>query len=470
MIGAYATIEEIAAALAARAASSVEVMQMLLRRIAALDGELHAFAEVSAERALAQARAADERRAAGEGGPLLGVPLAVKDIFDVAGQWTRAGSLALDDRLAETSATAVARLESAGMVVLGRTEMVEFAYGGWGTNPVRGAPRNPWDRTVHRVAAGSSSGSAVAVAAGLVPAALGTDTGGSVRTPAAWCGIVGMKTSVGLIGRGGVVPLAPTHDTVGPMTRSVRDAALLLAAMSGPDARDDATIGAPLVDPLAGIEDGVRSLRFAVLPDADLAVVEAPVRSLYESTLTSYRRLGAEVAEMRLPQPVSDYLGPAGDIMSVEAYAHLGRYVERYPHRVDPVIAARIMRGKTISGPAYYTILRERREGQTAFMDALSGFDAMILPGSHMSPIALSDVDEDAPPNRFGRVVNYLDLASLAVPAGVTGAGLPGGVQIVVRKFGDALALRIGRALERDRGSSFARPPGFGEDLLLSEA
>lgn len=461
MIDAFASVEAMSEALASRAVSSVELTTIQLDRIARLDGELHAFAEVDRERTMQRAAIADARLARGETGSLLGVPLAIKDIFDHAGSRTRAGSLVLDERLPDRSANVVERLEAAGMVVLGRTHMVEFAYGGWGTNAVRGTPRNPWDRDLHRVPGGSSSGSAVAVAAGLAPAALGTDTGGSIRTPATWNGVVGLKTSVGLVGRGGVVPLAPTHDSVGPMTRTVRDAALMLAAMIGEDQRDAATIGAPEIDPLGQLEAGISGLRLGVLPDRDLDGTDSAVRRLYDVALADLVAIGAELAEVALPLSIAGYLASGGDIMSVESYALVGRYVERAPEKVDPVILARILRGKEISEPVYHNLLQTRLAAQASFAAAAAPVDAIVMPGSHLLPIPLAEVDEAVPPNRFGRLVNYLDLASLAVPIGLSPDGLPAGLQIAVRKFADPLALRIGRALERHRGGLFQPPPGY---------
>jgi aspartyl-tRNA(Asn)/glutamyl-tRNA(Gln) amidotransferase subunit A len=458
----FRSIEDTAFSLRRRAISSVELTQACLDRIDRLNAGLHAFTEIDADYALTQARKADAMRTSGTAGSaLLGIPLAIKDIFDHAGHRTRAGSDALDDRLPSRSANVVKRLEMAGMVIVGRTHMVEFAYGGWGTNPVQGAPRNPWGKDAHVVAGGSSSGSAVAVSAGLVAAALGTDTGGSIRTPAAWCGIVGLKTSVGLVGRGGVVPLCPTHDSVGPMTRSVRDAAIMLEAMAGDDRRDVATRFAPRVQPLDGIEDEIKGLRIGILPERDLDGVEPDIRQLHDRAIADYRALGAQFSEITLPLSIQEYLGSGGDIMSVESYALLGGYVDRPGTPVDPVIAGRIKRGDALTGPQYYQLLETRRQAQIAFADVAQDFDAFVMPGSHRTPVPLADVDEARPPNHFGRLVNYLDLASLSVPIGLTGGGLPAGLQIAVRKYDDALALRIGRALERERGGLFTPPPGF---------
>ncbi|MCG8509313.1 MAG: amidase, partial [Rhodospirillales bacterium] len=322
------------------------------------------------------------------------------------------------------------------MIVLGKTQMVEFAFGGWGTNPVKGTPWNPWDPEIQRVPGGSSSGSAVAVASGLAPAALGTDTGGSVRIPACWCGIVGLKTSQGLVSKAGVVPLCPTHDTVGPLAHSVRDAALLLDGMAGSDPQDETTLEAPVVSALADIESGIDGLRIGVLDEAELAAVTPEVRISFDAALGKMESLGAIVGRLELPRRIEDYMRDAGDIMSVESYAHLGRHVDRPDSVVDPVVAQRILRGHDISSTRYRELLEVRLSAQAELRARLDGLDAFVVPSCHQAPIPLDEVDEEAPPNIFGRFVNFLDLASLSVPIGFTPAGLPVGMQIVVRRFG----------------------------------
>ncbi|NIA69378.1 amidase [Pelagibius litoralis] len=453
-------MEALSAALAEERVTSEALVEVYFSRIEKLDTKLHGFVSVYPEQAMKEARASDAARVAGRAaGPLHGIPIAIKDIFDYAGHPTEAGSLALTDRKPAISATAVQRLEAAGMIVLGKTQMVEFAFGGWGTNPVKGTPWNPWDLETHRVPGGSSSGSAVAVAAGLAPAALGTDTGGSVRTPACWNGIVGMKTSSGLIGRGGVVPLCPTHDSVGPLTRSVRDAAVLLEVLAGFDPRDPATAEAPQIAPLAAIERDIDGFRLGVLGEDDLTSMEPAVRLLFDKALKDFEGLGARVEEIRLPLSIEEYLAGGGDIMSVESYKHLGHYAEPTNSPVDPVIRARILRGREISAPTYMELLETRRAAQADFLKRLDRLDALIVPGCHQVSIPVDQVDEDMPPNVFGRFVNFLDLASLSLPIGLTDAGLPAGMQVVVRRFDDPLALRIGRAFEKARGGLVQRPP-----------
>lgn len=459
---AFASLEKLSAMLGAREISSQELTRYFLDRIAAHNEELHAYCDVFETDALQQAAERDaERHSNARLGQLHGIPVAIKDIFDVAGCSTHAGSKALIDRHPENSAHAVARLEAAGMVVLGRTHMVEFAFGGWGTNPVMGAPKNPWDRHEHRVAGGSSSGSAVAVAASLAPTALGTDTGGSVRTPATWCGLIGLKTSYGLVGRGGVVPLCPTHDSIGFFSRSIRDAAMMLNALTGPDPRDEATRSAPEIDALAGIDDGISGFRIGRLPEADLVGVDPEIRMLHDKALDEFAKLGVQVVDVKLPLSISEYLQSGGEIMSYESYQELGRYVEAEDSLVDPVIRARIMAGRDIPEARYREVLQTRIAAQKAYAAHTDGFDAVVMPGCHQVAPRLTDVDEDAPPNLFGRVVNFLDLAALSLPVGQTKAGLPSGIQIMVRKFDDAKALRIGAALETARGGLVQVPPDF---------
>lgn len=448
----YATIRAMSGALGRRQISSVDLVTMHLERIASLDPHLHAFAEIDASRALSAAAFADTLRRNGEDYPLLGVPLAIKDNFDHAGAQTRAGSLALADRFPTQSAAAVARLERAGMIVAGRTHMVEFGYGGWGTNAVRGTPRNPHDRHTQRVPGGSSSGSAVAVAAGLVPAALGTDTGGSIRTPAAFCGVVGLKTSHGVVSTNGVVPLSPSLDTVGVLTRSVDDAALLFDAMIDPDAHDRHP---------AGIEGGLGGLTIGHLSDGDLAGTHPDILRHHDEALAELRRLGARTFAVALPLSVEAYLSKGGDIMSFESVPLLGAFVERGDVSVDPNVRERILRGRQIGADRYAALVDERRAAQAALVHTFAGIDAFIMPGSHLLPIPVADVDEAEPPNRFGRLVNYLDLACLAIPVGSTSQGLPVGLQIAVPKYADRLALRIGWALERERGGLFQQPRDY---------
>src|SRR6516164_9937275 len=233
----------LSAEIGARRLSPVDLVDALLARISAADGKLHASVEVYGEEARLAAEAADKAIRSGHAiGPLHGIPIALKDLVELEGRVATGGSAVWRDRRSAITATLAQKLMSAGMIVIGKTHTVEFAFGGWGTNQHLGAPWNPWDANVHHTPGGSSSGSSVAVAARMVPCAVGTDTGGSVRVPASWCGITGLKTTIGRVSTYGVLPLSPTLDTPGPLTRDAEDAALLLQAMHGADPRDPRTL------------------------------------------------------------------------------------------------------------------------------------------------------------------------------------------------------------------------------------
>src|SRR6266481_6554924 len=267
----YLTAHQLAADIAARRLSPVTIVEALLARIAAHDGKLHAFIDLYADDARLAAEAADMAIRSGHAvGPLHGVPIALKDLIDLEGRVTTGGSMVWRDRRSPVTATLARKLIAAGLIVLGKTHTVEFAMGGWGTNQHLGTPWNPWDLAVPRTPGGSSSGSGVSVAAGLAPWAIGTDTGGSVRLPASWCGLSGLKTTIGRVSTYGILPLAPSLDTPGPMARNVLDAALLYQVMPGPDPLDPRTLSAPQPQHVtAGLRRGVKGLRLARMPAAE---------------------------------------------------------------------------------------------------------------------------------------------------------------------------------------------------------
>ena len=276
-------LHALAAKLKSRSVSPVDIVAACLERIARLDPKLHAFVEVYETEARLAAEAADKAIRSGHAvGPLHGIPIALKDLVELEGRVATGGTAVWRDRRATRTATLAQKLISAGMIVIGKTHTVEFAFGGWGTNQHLGTPWNPWDAKTHRTPGGSSSGSGVAVAARMVPCALGTDTGGSVRVPAAWCGITGLKTTIGRISTYGVLPLSPTLDTPGPMTRSVEDAALLLQVMQGADPRDPRTLALRDADPMPTLRRGVKGLRLARMAPAERDGVAAEVLAAYD--------------------------------------------------------------------------------------------------------------------------------------------------------------------------------------------
>jgi aspartyl-tRNA(Asn)/glutamyl-tRNA(Gln) amidotransferase subunit A len=436
--------------IASRRLSPVDLVEALIQRIESTDGKLQAFIDTNFEPARLAAEGADKAIRAGHSvGPLHGIPVALKDLVELDGQVATGGSKAWRERRAARTATLATKMINAGMIVIGKTHTVEFALGGWGTNEHLGTPWNPWDLGTHRIPGGSSSGSGVAVAARQVPWAIGTDTGGSVRMPAAYCGITGLKTTIGRISTYGVLPLSPTLDTPGPITRSVEDAALLFDLLQGPDPRDPRTRGIAPSDPLSGLKRGIRGLRLARMPDAERAGVADEVLSAYDRSIEVLERLGAIIEPITLPCRFDDYAGVTFRIMVAEAYAHLGEVVENQSLTLDPAVRARVLSGAGISARDYLGALTAQAEAKQAFSAALAGFDALLTPTTETAAIPVADVDQSKAPARFTRFSNLLELCALAVPNGSTAGGLPTSLQIVCRGYDEATALRIGWAYEQ---------------------
>jgi aspartyl-tRNA(Asn)/glutamyl-tRNA(Gln) amidotransferase subunit A len=457
---AWAGVGELARAFGARTLSPVDVVDALLARIRRHDDRLHAFIAVYAEEARMAAEGADRAIRSGHRvGPLHGVPIALKDLVDLEGRVTTGGSKVWVDRVSPVTATLAQRAIAAGMIVLGKTHTVEFAMGSWGTNTHMGTPWNPWDPAVHRTPGGSSSGSGVSVAAGLVPVAIGTDTGGSVRLPAAWCGLAGLKVTAGRISTYGVLPLSFTLDTPGPLARSVEDAALIFALLNGPDPRDPQTLAWTPSDPMPTLHRGVAGLRLAVMPDAERTGVEREVLAAYDSSVETLAKLGARIERVKLPHRFADYAVATGRIIGAEGYRFVGHLVDDERLPVDPHVRPRIQLGRGVSARDYLLALAEREERRREVAAALTDVDALLTPTTLTPAIPIDQADQGGTAAHFTRPVNYLGLCALAVPNGFTPGGLPTSLQIVAHAGDEAMALRIGRAYEAATDWKSRRPP-----------
>jgi len=459
----HAPLASQAAAIRAGALSSEALVNAQLERIARHGEKLHAYTEVYADDARAAAQGLDQMARAGVFvGPLHGVTVAVKDLFEVQGKAISAGSRARPARMSLHTATVVDRLRAAGAIVIGKTHTVEFAFGGWGTNAVMGTPWNPWDQEIHRTPGGSSSGSAVALAAGLCSASVGTDTGGSVRIPAGLCGLVGLKTTRGLISRHGLIELCPTHDTVGPLTRTVRDSALMLDVLAGADSNDAVSLQAPVRSVQPQLERGVEGMRVWTLPEAERHDVDPDVLAAYDAAVQVLVSLGMQRVERALPQSCAESMRVAGSLMSAEGYASLGTLFEQEGLEFDPHVRRRILLGRDIDAAQYIHLLKLREQAKADMLQAMDGVEVCAFPTNAISAIPVSAVDELATPlSRFGRFVNLLDLCSLAVPAGFTREGMPVSLQIIGRPMDEPMALRVGHAFEQATDWHRAVPPGW---------
>jgi aspartyl-tRNA(Asn)/glutamyl-tRNA(Gln) amidotransferase subunit A len=430
--------------------SSRELVDAHLARIEALDAKLHAFVEVYAAEARALADAADAaRKARLPLGPLHGLPIGLKDLCDIAGRIGTVGSKMWAVRVAESTSATVARLLAAGMIPLGKLHMVEFAFGAWGTNPLMGTPWNPWDLARQRVPGGSSSGTGVAVAAGLAPAGIGSDTGGSVRIPAAFNGIFGLKTTFGRISLQGTALLSWTLDTIGPLARSVDDCAELLRVLAD-DAQDVPAALAP---------GRLHHVRIALPERAQLPPFMHPaVLAAWTDAAKRLEKLGAQIVPVRLPEWYFDLGRQVGMVIASEAYELHRAHIEDRGQAINDAVRERILGAAKLAPGEYAGMLRTMAERRRAFGEWFRDFDALLLPTVALPAPALDEIEEQAPiPAYLTRAVNYLGLCALAMPAGLH-EGLPLSVQIIGSPFAERTILEIGKAYQEDTGHHRLRP------------
>ena len=437
------TIRELASDLAAGRITSVALTQQMLARAEAHRAQGgHGYVSLDGEQALAEARASDAARAAGiVASPLAGIPVSIKDLFDVKGQTSSAASLALAGAPpAEADAPAVARLRAAGAVLLGRTNMSEFAFSGLGLNPHYGTPRNPLDR--ERVAGGSTSGGAVTVALDMAAGALGTDTGGSIRIPSAFCGLTGFKPTAASVSLHGTVPLSRSLDSAGPIARSVDCCAVLYAALSGQE--------------IAGDAPALKGLRFGFTADYVGANVDAQVRQAFDRALDQLRAAGALVEQFDFPELLElPTINGGGGLVAAEAWHWHRALLEEKGAQYDQRVAARIRRGQQQGAADYIDLLDARARLIAIAQQRLAPFDAWLMPSvAILAPqVAALEADDatffatNGLVLRNASVINFLDGCALSLPCHADGE-LPVGLGICALAGEDARVLRIGRAVE----------------------
>jgi aspartyl-tRNA(Asn)/glutamyl-tRNA(Gln) amidotransferase subunit A len=456
----YWTITELAAKIQAKEISPVEVIRAQFDRIERLDPSLNAYLTVLSEPAMGEARTAEQEIARGHyRGPLHGVPVAVKDLFETQGVKTTAGSVILKDYVPARDATVLARLRQQGAVVLGKLNLHEFAYGGTGVNPHYGTSKNPW--ALDRIPGGSSSGSGVAVAAGLAFGALGTDTGGSVRMPASLCGIVGLKPTYGLCSRAGIIPLAWSLDHPGPMVRSVADAALMLNVIAGHDPRDPATVRHAVPDYTQGLTNDLRGVRIGVprlvlWEDLD-PEVEAVMDAAVQQLTRLGGRLGARLEEVTLPRMRHAVLA-SSIIIGAEGAAYHHEWLRTAAEQYGEDVRLRLKQGALLPAAAYFKAQRLREAIRREIDATLTGVDVLLTP---TIPIATPTIDRcrvaagmPLPPEllhipRLTRPFNLTGHPVISVPCGFTQSGMPVGMQIIGRTFDEAMVLRVAQAYEQ---------------------
>lgn len=482
------TIHEMAQQLRAGEISAVALTQACLERIDVTDIHLNAFISVCREEALAAAHQADERlaqaRLAQENVPMLtGIPVALKDLFVTTGIRTTCASKMLADFIPPYDGTVVRKLKEQGAVIVGKLNMDEFAMGSTSESSAYGAVHNPWD--VNKISGGSSGGSAACVAARQVPASLGTDSGGSIRQPASHCGVVGLKPTYGRVSRSGVVAFASSLDQVGPLTRNVRDCAIMLQAIAGYDPADSTSVDIPVPDYLAGLEEGVAGKKIGLPQEYFLPGLDPEIKQAVENVVEAYRDLGAEVVEVSLPHTkyaVSCYYLVA----TAEASSNMARYDGvRFGARVDPgkglvemytatrsqgfgaEVKRRIILGTFALSSGYYDAyyLKAQKVRTLIRQDFLAAFnevDYILTPVAPTPAFALGDKTTDPLlmylSDIFTLSANLAGICGLSLPCGRSSAGLPIGVQLLGKPFDEAGLLRTAYACEQTGAWHKAKP------------
>ena len=455
---AYTTISDLASDLKSKKISPVEVTELALSRIERHDGALNSFITVMAESARQDAKAAEAEIAAGTyRGPLHGVPVAAKDLYATKGTRTTGGSLLFSDWVPDHDATIVERLRAAGAVLIGKTNLHELAYGTTSANPHFGPVHNPWRQGYHP--GGSSGGSAAAVAAGLSWMALGSDTGASIRQPAACCGIVGIKPTFGRVSKQGCLPLAWSMDHAGPLNRSVRDAALTLNILAGHDVSDPCSVDRPVPDFTKGLDQGIAGKRIAVVRKFFMEDGDAEVFAGVEAALLVLESLGAVIEEIELPHAHDAFKAGTLTIVTEGATYHTDHLKTR-PDGFSPQCRADLELGHLYKATDYLHAQRLRRHLMNLVAEIMDPLDALVMPTAPITATTIEGNPPDHPVYRVRNTIpfNFLGLPAISIPCGFSSEDLPIGLQIVGKAFDESTILQIAQAYEQTTAWGIRRP------------
>jgi len=463
----YDSITRLAPKIESGELSPVDLVEASLARISQLDPGPHglnAFLDVWSDQAIADARTAEKAiTTGGYLGPLHGIPVGLKDLIDVAGRETTGGSKILAGNIAKSDSTVAKKLREAGAILVGKLNLVEFAIGITGLNPTTGDVKNPWDKT--RITAGSSSGSAAAVAAGMIPAALGTDTGGSVRMPASLCGIAGLKPTYGRVSRAGVLDLSWSMDHVGPMTRTTADCALMMNVLAGHDARDPASSHEPVPDFTSGLAEDLENLRIGVPTDYFFNdSVDSEILASVRAAIELMSRNGAEIVELPMPWVEMGRAINLGVIISEVVAVH-EKTLSEHPELYTPAVRSRIQSGFNVSAVDYIRAQRARQWFNHHTAESMNEIDVLITP---TVPVQTPTIEDCTPslgnPGSglelplFTGVFDVTGQPSHSIPCGFTTGGMPIGMMITGHPFDEVTVLRVGNAYEA-LTDSHQRPP-----------
>lgn len=446
---AFCSIIELAAHLELKNISAEALTRIFLSRIDKHNQLLNAYINVFPEQALEQARESDARRKAGASlGWLDGIPMGIKDLCEIEGSITTGGSKEWINRISTETAEVIEKLRAHGVVILGKTHTVEWAFGGWGTNALLGTPRNPWDRWQHRIPGGSSSGSAVAVAAGLAAAAIGTDMGGSVRIPAALNSVTGLKTTVGRIATQGVLPLSHSLDSVGVFTRCADDAAIVFDAMMNAPAQSRLQENYR-IHGLEGADLGGKVI--CVLPDEQYETqVQRSVRLGVRDMVRMAEMAGAKLVRKALPFSMETAMNNCGRLIAAEGWRVHKEHIADPEKQIDPNVRRRVLAGQNIDDRNYAELLAQHAAMKTIWQEWMDGGDALLIPATPFTALPLNQVDENNTSiGFFTRFVNWTGACALSIQAGFDPQNLPVGAQLVGKANDEYTLLQIASVIQR---------------------
>jgi aspartyl-tRNA(Asn)/glutamyl-tRNA(Gln) amidotransferase subunit A len=451
------SLQQVSELIRKKSASPVELTRECLKRIEKFNPSLNAYITVMSEQALAQAQELEAERQSGKWrGPLHGVPIGLKDLIDTAGVRTTAASAIFANRVPNEDAEVVRRLKAAGAVLVGKLNMHEFAYGATSVPSHFGPVHNPWN--LDRIAGGSSGGSGAAVAAELCYGALGSDTGGSIRQPSAYCGIVGLKPTYGRVSTRGVIPLSWSLDHIGPMCRTVTDAALLLSAISGYDAAETTSVDTPVPDYTHALRAKVTGLRLGIPREMFFDQLDPEISAAVDKAIDVLTKLTAGAHDVRLP--AYENL----PVLAAEAYAYHLPYFSKTPELYQPFTRARIEGGAKITAPVYIQARRELQRLRRAVQETFTTADLLITPTTPVPPTTIEDAKLETPPVgvltslRNTSPFDIYGLPTISIPCGFTSSGLPIGVQISGPAFGEMQVLALAHAYEQTTDWHTRRP------------
>ena len=452
------TIRQAADALRDGSLTCLALTESVLQRIAATEPKLNAYITVTADAAREEAAAADvELRAGRDRGPLHGIPFALKDLIDTAGVRTTAGSALFRDRVPHEDAFVTGKLKRAGIVLTGKLGLHEFAFGTTSTNPHFGSIRNPWN--LDHVPGGSSGGAAAAIAVGSALGALGSDSGGSIRIPASLCGVVGLMATYGRVSRSGVLPLSWSLDHVGPLAKTVEDAALILNAIAGPDPADPSSADEPVDDYTSALGRDLRGLRIGLLRDPLWHDCDDEVVTACETAVDVLREQGAIVSEVELPLLARVRSARTLDILTAEAAAYHAEWLRAQPQQYSEEVRRKLGLGAPVLATDYINQQRFRRQLIDETRQALRRVDALVSPTTATTAPTIEDGDPHAELARLTAPYDFTGIPAISVPCGIDANGLPIGLMIGARHFDEVTLCRIAHAYEQATPWHTKRPP-----------